>query len=262
MNVSVVITTYNNPSALRRVLESLSGQKTFPQEVIVADDGSGPDTAELAERFARSAPFPLHHVWQEDQGFRAARIRNEGVKKSSGDYIVFLDGDCIPTKYFINDHLALAEKGFYVQGKRVEVEKEVSPYFDDSHANSPRTLILMALSRQIRNSHHALRVPFFPTLKNRGYKGVKSFSMGLFKNDILAVNGFNEDFVGWGKEDSEFAARLYNYGLKRKIHPFIAVCFHLWHPKNTRESLGRNQRLFFAARDGKDFRCRNGIEKS
>jgi len=258
--VSVIITTYNNTLALKKVVEGLFTQSKLPDEVIIADDGSGDDTAQVVKGLSQIAPFPVLHVWQEDKGFRAARIRNEAIRKTKGEYILILDGDCIPNRHFVYDHLALAEKGFFVQGKRVLLSKRVSTGFTAQDTNSFFTLLRLAIFNSVSNRHHLLRIPLFPPLRNTKLKGIKSCNMGFFREDLLAVNGFNEDFVGWGREDSELAVRLFKYGLKRKEHPFLAICFHLWHPSYKSDTLA-NDKLLEETIKGATYSCANGIFK-
>jgi glycosyltransferase involved in cell wall biosynthesis len=260
LNVSLVIITYNNPSALRKVVESVVNQIRQPDEVLIADDGSDGNTNSLVKDLSDRAPFPVFHVWQEDKGFRAAKIRNEAIKRSRGDYIILLDGDCIVNRHFISDHLSLAEKGCFIQGKRMHVSSRSVKGFHSGHANSPLTLLRMALSGRISNIHHLIRLPFLPAVKNRKLKGIKSCNMSFFKKDIFAVNGFNEDYVGWGNEDSDLACRFFNYGLMKKVHQFMAVCFHLWHPTN-KTMTGGNKQFLLVALSSKEFFCKNGLVK-
>ena len=261
MNVTVIVTTYNRPFALKKVLNGLAYQVVNAQEIIIADDGSGKETAQVIKEFSRTMPFRVLHIWQEHKGFRAARIRNKAIKASSGDYIIILDGDCIPNRYFIKDHISLAERGYFIQGKRVLIKRQLERQFNHIHANSFGFLCSASLKRHISNSHHILRFPLFPTFKNKRLRGIKGCNMSFFKDDILAVNGFNEDFEGWGREDSELAVRFYNYGLKRKEHTFMAICYHLWHPKPSRDSLKRNDELLRHAINSKAYFCSNGIVK-
>lgn len=261
MKVTLIITTYNNPSALKKVTDSILNQTRLPDEVIIADDGSDENTAQGVESFSKDASFPVLHVYQEHKGFRAAKIRNEAIKQSSGDYIIFLDGDCIVNRYFISDHLLLAEKGYFIQGKRILVSKEVEPVFTYEQANSFMSLISMALTGKISNVHHLIRLPPFFSIKNKKLKGIKSCNMSFFRNDILAVNGFNEDFIGWGREDSELAARLFNYGLMRKEHPFVAICFHIWHPHYPMDTLTVNDAILQRTINSGEYFCINGIIK-
>jgi glycosyltransferase involved in cell wall biosynthesis len=232
MRVSVITTTYNNSLFLKKVLDGFICQKKIPHELIIADDGSESDTADVIKGFSEIAPFPVLHVWQEHKGFRAAKIRNKAIKQSSGDYIILLDGDCVVNSTFISDHLCLSEKGFFIQGKRILVNRGASATFTHVHANSFVSLTKMTLMGQISNIHHLIRLPYIPPVKNSRLDNIKSCNMSFFKQDILAVNGFNEDFVGWGNEDSELACRFFKYGLVKKVHHFMTVCFHLWHPTN------------------------------
>ncbi len=113
MKLSVIVTTYNRPDALKKVLEALVAQTRIPDEILVADDGSGPGTEAMLTAFENRSGPVFFHIWQRDRGFRAALARNKAVAVSSGDYLVFLDGDCIPDRHFISDHLALAEPGCF-----------------------------------------------------------------------------------------------------------------------------------------------------
>ncbi|MDL1956725.1 MAG: glycosyltransferase family 2 protein [Candidatus Desulfofervidus auxilii] len=261
MKVSIIVTTYNRPLALKRVLEGLIFQTHLPDEVIIADDGSGKETEEVIKNFIKKSPFKVLHVWQEDKGFRAAKIRNKAIKLATSEYIIFLDGDCIPNKYFISDHLFLAEKNCFVQGKRVLVSKDLEPKFSFFEANSFSFLIWAGLKRKISNTHHIFRFKKFPAFKHRKIKGIKGCNMAFFKKDLLAVNGFNEDFEGWGREDTELAIRCYKYGLYRKEHPFLAICFHLWHPPYSRDGLSKNDALLAKTLTSNGYFCKNGIVK-
>jgi glycosyltransferase involved in cell wall biosynthesis len=246
---------------LTKALEGLFFQKRLPDEVIVADDGSGRETEDVIRHFRGKSPFPFHHVWQEDMGFRLSKIRNEAVKKASFDYLIFLDGDCVADRHFVSDHLRLAEPGFFFQGKRMLLGKEASEGFNFSIANSSSTLFGLALRGSISNRHHLLRLPFIPPLSDTKLKGTKTCNIGILREDIVAVNGFNESFVGWGREDTEIVARLYRYGLRRKKHPFMAICFHLWHPENSRAYLKTNDEILMETLSKSDYFCENGIIK-
>ena len=260
MKISLVITTYNNPSAFKKVTESILHQTRLPDEVIIADDGSDENTAQGVKSFSKGASFPVLHVWQEDKGFRAAKIRNEAIKQTSGDYIVLLDGDCVVNQHFISDHLKLQEEACFIQGKRVHVNKDVVSFFNYEHANSIPTLMKMALTGKISNAHHLIHLPRSLFIKNKKLKGIKSCNMSFLKKDILAVNGFNEDFTGWGDEDSELACRFFKFGLIKKVHASMAICFHLWHPTNKMKN-DMNKQLLSASIASKNYFCKNGIVK-
>ena len=261
MKISVIMTTYNRPQALEKVLDGLRQQTVLPDEVIVADDGSGPGTADLISRLLKRTAFPLYHVWHADEGFRAASIRNKAIARSTGEYIISLDGDCIPERHFIEDHRRLAQQGFFFQGRRMLVSRTLSDGFSCHRVDTVWKKMKLLLSGQIGNCHHIVRLPFVRSFTSTSLEGVMSCNMGFFKDDLLAVNGFNQDFKGWGREDSELAVRLFNYGLKRKSHPFMAACFHLWHPENDRSRIAENDDLLEIAKKSGDHRCKNGIVK-
>jgi glycosyltransferase involved in cell wall biosynthesis len=260
VKVSLIITTYNNPLGLKKAAESTLHQTRLPDEVLIADDGSDEKTSVAVKKFAESSPIPVIHVWQEDKGFRAAMIRNNAISRTSGDYIILLDGDCVMNRHFIADHEMLSEVGCFIQGKRILVNRGAVAAFDYAVADSPLALLRMALSGRITNAHHLLRLAHYPGFKNRKLKGIKSCNMSFFKKDIVAVNGFNEDFEGWGNEDSELACRFFKYGLFKKVHPFMAVCFHMWHPTN-KIATHCNNLLLSAAVASKEYFCKNGLTK-
>ncbi len=125
MTISVIVTTYNRPDALRAVLDGLAAQTDRDFEILVADDGSRDDTRELVEAVRSGVPVPIRHVWQEDRGFRAGAARNRATAQARGDYVIFLDGDCVPRPSFIARHRALAEAGWMVAGNRILLSGDV-----------------------------------------------------------------------------------------------------------------------------------------
>ena len=257
MQISVIVTTYNRPDALTRVLEGLSIQTQLPDEVIVADDGSTDETRQVAKAFSTGAVMPVVHLWQADYGFRVAAIRNKAIEKANGPYIVFLDGDCIPDPSFIQDHGRLAAAGFFFQGKRVLIDETLSPRFSAPTITTGRLKLLR--SGHVANKHHLFHLPGLPASTSKRLSGIRSCNMGFFKSDLMAVNGFNADFEGWGREDSELVVRLYKYGLRRRQHNFAAICYHLWHPENPRNNLKHNDYLLEMAKVSDNYICRNGI---
>ncbi len=261
MKVSVIVPTYNRPKALKKVLDGLVNQTRLPHEIIIADDGSTQETARVLAPYLAQSDNLVHHVWQKDKGFQAARIRNKAILKSTGEYLLLLDGDCIPERHFVADHLDMAEEGCFFQGKRVLVNQTIVHRFDHRDMESFFKLMCHVMTAGISNSHHVLRIPFFPPYKVEKLSGVRSCNMGLFKKDVEAVNGFNHDFTGWGREDSEFVIRLFRYGLKRKENPFKAICYHLWHPENSRNNLGKNDKILEKAIASKFSFCDSGLNQ-
>jgi len=259
MKTSVIVSTYNRQDMLVKVLDGLRHQTIPADEIIIADDGSNPKTVKAIHKIINDFPTAIHHIWQEDRGFRAALIRNKAIQKSSGDYLISLDGDCIPGKHFIEDHISLAENGYFFQGKRILVGQKRAQSFTYQDIASMSKLLKLAVSPHFSNKHHLLRLPFFPALSSKRLSGIKSCNLAFFRKDIYSINGFNQDFVGWGREDSELAVRLYKFGLKKKEHPFKAICFHLWHRENDRKQLSQNDKLLQEAIESDGYVCSNGL---
>jgi len=259
MIVSLIITTYNRPDALERILDSILIQKVFPDEVVFADDGSQIETKKIIARFSNQTKIKVTHSWQEDKGFRVARSRNKAIAASLGDYIILVDGDMILHKDFIDDHIKNSETGFFLQGGRVLLSKKLTKkVLMQNHAK------FHPLTRGLHNRKNMFYSNFLCSLtssKNFDLKGIKTCNMSFFKKDFLKVNGFNNLFEGWGKEDSEFVIRLFNAGIKRKNIRFNAIQFHLWHKENTRQSLTQNTELLNKAIKSKLRRCEDGVNR-
>ena len=247
---SVIITTYNWPKALAVVLDSLQHQTIKDFEVIIADDGSTPDTRALIEKKQNTVDFVIKHVWQQDQGFRAAKIRNKAVSESEGDYLLFLDGDSVVRNNFIEKHLSLAEQGWFISGNRVllsesftkRVLQQQLPVYNWSLWQWLLARIKGDINRWI--SLLPVNVSFLQKMKKHSWYGAKTCNLSMWKKDFLAVNGFNEAYEGWGYEDSDLVIRLLNHKLLHKSAKFQAPILHLWHADNNREKEQENyQRL-------------------
>ncbi len=260
VRLAVVVPTYNRPHFLRRCLEGYLRQRVLPDEVVVADDGSGPETAALVAEIGAVAPFPVRHVWHEDRGFRAAAIRNRGVASTEADYILFTDDDCIPAPRLIADHRTAAEPGFFVQGHRVLVGPRLTPTF--SHRDlAPWRLAWLTATGGLDNPKHCLHLPVPVVRRSRSLVGVRSCNLAVWRGDLLAVNGFNEAFEGWGKEDSELVVRLFHHGIARKDIRFQAAVFHLYHPEFDRGLLERNIRMLEEAQASGATWCEQGLDR-
>ena len=263
MSVSLIITTYNRPDALALVLKSALAQTRLPQEIIIADDGSDRRTTEVVGKFTQASPVPVKHTWQKDDGFRAAESRNRAIAAAASDYLIIIDGDMVLDPSFIADHISVAKKGRLIQGSRVILGKERT----EDILSCPGLPLpeLSFSSNGVKKRLSALRLPAFAKLAarhgNRKHKGIKSCNMGIFRDEALAVNGFNNDFVGWGREDSEFVARCYHNGMKRHNLKFAGTAYHLWHREAERTALPHNDALLQAALNEKKTRCERGVNE-
>ncbi|MHB8808764.1 MAG: glycosyltransferase family 2 protein [Desulfobulbaceae bacterium] len=259
MRLSLIITTYNWKEALEVSLRSAFQQTILPGEIIVADDGSGPDTSEVVARLAAISPVPVTHSWQEDKGFRLARSRNRALAKAKGEYIVLVDGDIVLERHFIEDHLGFARPGFFIQGTRVLLSRELSAQVLANNAMLPTFC-----GRGVENRKNCLRSHFLARLfsfTSRSLIGIKTCNFAFHKQDAISVNGFNEDFVGWGREDSEFTVRLLNNGIRRRNMRFNGLAYHLYHPMNDRTRLENNDQILRQTIERRLTWCVKGLDQ-
>ncbi len=257
MKCSLILTTYNWKEALKLSLTSALDQSHKPSEIIIADDGSRDDTRDLITKFQNSSDIPIIHVWQEDRGFRLAKIRNEAIKRCSYEYIIFSDGDMVLHPHFVKDHLNCAKKGTYIQGSRVLMgQRYTNKIFQAGHFIKPSFF-----SNDIKNRKNSLYLPLLSKLicklQFQKLKSVRGCNFSLFKDDIYSVNGFNEEFNSWGREDSEFVQRLFNKGFYRVNLKFAAIQYHLYHKSST--VLDKNDELLDRAINEKTTWCEKGL---
>ena len=263
MHTSLIITTYNRPNVLALILRSVAGQSELPDEVVVADDGSTPETRARVEELRPAFPVPLEHVWQQDKGFRVASVRNLGAAEATGELLIFIDGDMILHKDFVKSHKANARRGRFLHGPRVLVSERMTKRIL-TEKKLPR---IHFFNTPMSHRFNTIQSRFLSRLFTRETDKAKSraCNLSVFKDDYVAVNGFNEDFIGWGEEDSEFTWRLMQHGLKKVNLRYCAVQYHLDHGNHNevanREHLDRNIALFAAVREEGDSRCRNGYDR-
>jgi glycosyltransferase involved in cell wall biosynthesis len=254
MLISVIVTTYNWPAALSEVLRALMEQTDENYEVIVADDGSSESTREVIRSFQQlrptDGPRRLVHAWQPDEGFRASAARNMGVFASHGNYLIFLDGDCVPRPSFVERHRLMAESGFMVSGSRVLLSQKLTQTLLSAKQAIPmhaRGMAYWFMQRLAGNVNKILPLIHFPNSRLRHYRSVrwnriKSCNLAIWKRDFVMVNGFDESFVGWGHEDADLVLRLARLGVRRKGGAFSTEVFHLWHKENARTTESENRK--------------------
>lgn len=240
--ISVIVTTYNNLKALKLVLDGLFCQSDKNFEIIVADDGSVAETREFIASEAILHPdYSIKHVWQPDQGFRLARIRNLGTMEARGDYLVFLDGDCIPSPYFVADHRQLALNGWVVLGQRILTDKEyATSLMTDNVIPEWSYPVFRNLQKEgkINRAWPVIRflAPSLRRLLPFSYTSIRGCNFSLYKSDYVAVNGSDESFVGWGSEDKDLALRLEKNGIRFLPGHFGPIVLHLWHTESKRDN--------------------------
>ena len=259
MRVSLIITTYNWPESLFLVLKSIENQTIVPEEVVIADDGSNVETKEMITKFQNDSKLNIIHSWQEDKGFRAAKSRNKAIAKSYGDYIVLIDGDVILHPKFIQDHVNNAKVGYFIQGSRVLLTQDITEQIIISKKIS-FSFFSKGLNSKKNSLHSNFLSKIFSTNKD-SLRGTRCCNIAFFKQDCINVNGFNNEFEGWGREDSEFVLRLFNNGLYCKNVRFNAIQYHLWHKEIDRTSLDFNNQLLQNSIKNKLKVCKKGINK-
>ena len=268
MRIALVVTTYNCPDALAAVLEGCLKQTDADFEVIVADDGSTQETAVLVTSYAARAPFAIRHVWQEDLGFRAAAIRNRALAATQADYIIFIDGDCVPPPDFVAGHRRLAERGWFLSGNRLMLTQA----FSEQVLRDKLPIHLWALHDWLRARRRGqierllplLRLPVPGWLRKQlpqRWQGAKTCNLSAWRDDLLRVNGLDESYTGWGLEDSDLVVRLLRAGIFNKSARFAAPVFHLWHRENDRSQLAENQRLLQEVLQATHIRAAKGVDQ-
>ena len=257
--LALVINTFNQPDYLNRVLRAVSQQSVLPDEVLIADDGSANETKTVFDRWRAAQKFRCEYVWQEPRGFRRARILNQAIALAHGDYLIFLDGDTIPHPYFIADHRALARPALFVQGHRALIERKAAAEFGLHEFGRDRWRTLCQF--QLRGLKHAYRWPWPLRRVRQDLRGVRGCNLAIWRSNLVRVNGYNEAFVGWGREDSELVVRLMNSGVRRLDVRGWALCYHLWHPPVSRNELAVNDELLAGAIREKSARCEQGLDR-
>lgn len=236
MNVSLLITTYNRPDALDLVLKTVANQSQVPSEVVVCDDGSSLETGMLVRQW--KGQLPIRHAWQPDRAFRAARSRNLGISETTADYLVLIDGDCLLPPTFIENHMKLAKPGYLVAGGRYLLsESETDALLGEA------SLIEGAFTHW---KFRAISLGLLRDLPPSAWDTVRTCNVGLYRDEIEAVGGFDESYVGWGREDSDFVVRLMHRGVKVRSGRFAACVAHLHHLERSRDQLSENDARFHA----------------
>ncbi len=256
---SLIISTYNWPQALEICILSAIHQSILPSEVLIADDGSSTDTKQLIDQLRKITSIPIRHFWHDDLGFRKTIILNEAIRNSRFDYIIQTDGDILLHPRFIEEHLQNAKPGFYLRGSRTLIDERTSEKLIQN-----KVYQINWLSSGIINRFNAIHNTFISRVFKlfndpNSIEGVKGCNFSFWKHDFVSVNGFNNDIIGWGREDSELAIRLINNKVFKQQLKFQAVCFHLHHNLYSRDQDDRNMKMLGQAIQEKIVWVSNGF---
>jgi glycosyltransferase involved in cell wall biosynthesis len=269
IDTSIIISTYNSPAWLEKVLYGYNNQTYRMFEVVIADDGSTSETSEMLERLRKVVFYPIIHVWHEDDGFQKTKILNKAVLKCSTPYIIMSDGDCIPRKDFVEQHVKFRVEGCFLSGGYFKLPLSISEAITrediyTEHCFDISWLKKKGLKSSFKNSKltsgplkAALLNALTPTTGT--WNGHNSSG---WKDDILTVNGFDER-MQYGGEDRELGERMMNNGIKGKQIRYSAVCLHLDHPRGyvTDQMISKNRAMRDDTKSNKSVWTDYGIEK-
>jgi glycosyltransferase involved in cell wall biosynthesis len=268
--ISVIISTYNQPEWLQKVLWGYENQTNSAFELIIADDGSTEETRNLIYYFMKRSNLKIVHVWHEDHGFQKTKILNKAILATTTDYLLFSDGDCIPRQDFVQKHLAFREPGYFLSGGYFKLPMDISEEITeedikDQNCFDIHWLTEKGLKESFKNNK----------LTSTGFKEKflnwitpteatwNGHNASGWKADILRVNGFDER-MQYGGEDRELGERMFNAGIKAKQLRYSAVCVHLDHERGyvKPEMLEKNAEIRKATKDQKLVYTPFGIEKA
>jgi glycosyltransferase involved in cell wall biosynthesis len=265
--LSLIIAVYNKPRVLRFVLAAVARQSFRDFEVIIADDGSGPEIKEVVDEAKPLYGYPINHLWHEDSGWRKNKMLNNAIRVSRGDYLAFMDGDCLPAKNFLADHWSEREAGKVLLGRRVEMSQRWADNLTMEKIATGRfeRIGVREILDGIRGN--ALRLEDGIRIRNgwlrrispRKSERILGSNFSLHKDDIVAINGFDEEYDGPGHgEDSDVQYRLSLMGVTGKSLRNLAVQFHVYHPRTAPSE--KSLKRFAQIQESKNPVCTAGLD--
>jgi cellulose synthase/poly-beta-1,6-N-acetylglucosamine synthase-like glycosyltransferase len=261
MEASLIIPFYKDIPGLELILLALNKQSAKGRfDVIIAEDDNANATRDFLSAISPTLSFPIQHTTQDDIGFRKCKALNMAVKIAASDFLVFIDGDCIPHRHLIKEYLQSKEKKKVLYGRRVNLSQSFTETLLKTK-NLNKLNFLSLLGTGTTRIKEALYIPFAPEFakSKRQFWGC---NWGILKEDLLAINGFDEDYAEYGYEDIDVYIRLYAAGCRPKSMKFQAIMYHLYHKhRATNEMMNRGEIMFEQKKQSGIYRCKNGIEK-
>lgn len=266
---SIIISTYNSPAWLEKVLWGYQMQTFKDFEIVIADDGSGSETIDLIDSLKPQMDYPIVHVWHEDNGFQKSAILNKAIMACSAPYIIMSDGDCIPRADFVEQHIEFREAGYFLSGGYFMLPMAISEAIDKAAILSGDCfdvdwLKSQGLKSSFKNNKLTSqglksKVLNYITPTNASWNGHNASG---WKDDIVSINGFDER-MQYGGQDRELGERLVNAGIKSKQIRYSAVVVHLDHPRGykNQESIDKNRAIRKHTRDSASKWTPFGIKK-
>ena len=240
-DISLIVTTYRAPERLLWVLESVRWQTHKPKEVIVADDGSCVSTKHVVSEIREKLEVPLIHSWQPDIAFRLSRSRNLAASKATGDWLLFIDGDCVMPQDFIRKQCDLSSARHLVFGSRKLLRQS-----DTNKLLSVRPALDLVLQFMCGRKFWKIPLGWFRSIPRRSWLNARGFHLAISRREFLRINGFDESYVSWGLEDSDFVVRAMRSGLQLLDGRYATSLLHLYHAEKESDALSFNQRRFEA----------------
>jgi glycosyltransferase involved in cell wall biosynthesis len=269
LKASVIISTYNQPKWLELVLQSYAIQTVKYFEIIIADDGSDERTKLIIDAFTLTTDLNVVHVWQQDKGFQKTKILNKAIVASQADYLIFTDGDCIARKDFVETHLKLRRPNRALSGGYFKLTEALSNQisraiitnqtcFDSDWLISegqPKSFKLNKLTKSVFKA----KVLNALTTTKATFDGM---NVSCWKNDIVAVNGFDER-MQYGAEDREVGERMMNNGVKFLQVRYSCICIHLYHdrPYKNEDAQALNKKIRLETKQNKTIRTNFGLKE-
>ncbi|MDX8392617.1 MAG: glycosyltransferase family 2 protein [Mariprofundaceae bacterium] len=261
--MAVVISTYNAPNMLHLVLNAYAQQMDRNFALYIADDGSTDETRAVIADFRKKTPISIEHAWHADKGFRKARIHNRVIQSLQEDYILLTDGDCMPRPDLIAAHRKSAQKNCFVSGSRILMNQELSSRLQsEQHLDTKiplTTLLKWRYSGQI-NRLLPLLMPVHAGSAHDKLAGIRGCHLACWRSDLCTINGFDEGFEGWGREDSDLVARLLHAGIRR-VDMRGSPVLHLWHEEAPRQRLPENDAMLRQCLDSKRIKALKGLSE-
>lgn len=258
-SIAVIISTYNAAALLRLTLEGYSNQNDPNFSIYIADDGSGPEVSSLVEEFKQK--LLIHHVWHDDKGYRRAEIINQAIRLIQEDYIVLTDADCVPLPDMISTHKAIATPNTFIRGSRILLSQEITAQLSQQKKWNTHMSVWKWISWRMNhriNRLLPLLMPVITSPPNKKLYGIRGCHFAFWRQNIITVNGFDSSYEGWGREDSDLAARLFHAGIYCKNLRGMPV-LHLWHAEASRDKLANNDALLETCLKEKRIKAVHGL---
>jgi len=262
-SLAVVISTYNQPDFLRLTLEGYRRQSDLNFSIYIADDGSSPETGQIIHRFQQDSPFPIQHLWQADDGFRKARIHNRAISKIRESHTLLTDGDCIPLPELVAAHRRLAGKKYFVSGSRVLLSRPCTERLCRLASFETNQSMFWWFKQRLSgniNRLFPLLLPARLSAASSQLDGIRGCHLACPTEALVRINGFDESFEGWGREDSDMTARLLHAGYMRRNLRGLPV-LHLWHQESCRQRLAENDDMLQACLNEQRIEASIGLQQ-